>query len=582
MNVIVKNSRTEVLNALLQSRRAFIHLAVFSFFINLLMLTGPLYMLQVYDRVLTSQSVPTLVALTVLVFALYATLGILEWIRSNLFSGVASRFEDAIGDRALQASMAYSLSDSGRVSEKPVRDLRQLRRFFASPVLNAAFDSPWSPLFFLVLFILHPFFGCWAIFGAIVLIGLSLINQNTSARLLKDSEETERQSQQQAMEMVRNAEVIKALGMGSHVQRRWKGAFDRSDRSMFLAGRRLSGFTSATKVFRLFLQSAILGIGAWLVIRGGGGTSTPGEMIAASILMGRAIAPIEQVVGQWRSIVSAHDAWQSLQKFLQKTPEDAEMMELPPITGRLSVENAFAACPGSNKPTLKALNFSLKPGDVLGVLGPSAAGKSTLARILTGIWPTSSGAIRLDGADIRTFEQERLGKQIGYLPQQVDLLSGTIRENIARFDTDAPPEAVIEAAQTAACHELILRLPDGYGTEIGQAGAYLSAGQRQRIGLARALFGSPRFVVLDEPNSNLDGPGEDALQRAIGRLKEQIATTILVAHRPNTIVQCNKLLVLDGGEIKAFGPRDEVLARIMPKTPASNVTTMRSRSETNV
>jgi PrtD family type I secretion system ABC transporter len=576
------NSKHELVEALKSARGEFVHLGAFSFFVNLLMLTGPLYMLQVYDRVLASQSVPTLTALTLLALILYATMGGLEWVRSNLFNGFASRFEDLLGDRAANASLELSLSDAGRASDKPLRDLRQLRRFFSSPVLNAVFDAPWSPLFFVVLFMMHPFFGVWAVFGALVLAGLSVLNQKTSAHLLKESEERERAAQQRALEMVQNAEVITALGMQENVKQRWREAFDGSDDNLLRSGRRLAGFTAATKTFRLFLQSAILGIGAWLIIASRGGASSHGEMVAASILMGRAIAPIEQIVGQWRSIVFAHEAWGSLKRFLDRAVPTPEKMELPSITGRLAVEAAFAAPPGIRKPVLRGLNFQLEPGDVLGVLGPSAAGKSTLARVLTGVWPVSAGSIRLDGADIGLYGQERLGKQIGYLPQQVDLLSGTVRDNISRFDPSATAEEIIEAARLAACHELILGLPNGYDTEIGRAGAYLSAGQRQRVGLARALFRNPGFVVLDEPNSNLDSPGEEALKQAVAQLSQQKATSIIIAHRPNTVMQCNKLLVLDGGEIRLFGPRDEVLGKIMPKSGGANVTSMKPRTESHV
>ena len=563
--------KSELGTALNASKGLFLHLGAFSLFVNLLMLTGPLYMLQVYDRVLASQSVPTLVALTGLILILYGTLGVLEWVRGGLFSEAASRFEDLLGERAADAAINASLADAGASSERPVRDLRALRKFFSSPALNAVFDAPFSPMFFVVLFLLHPFFGWWAVFGVAVLVIIGLLNQRTTSRLMQETENLERTAQMHAMEMVRNAEAMDAMGMRAQVRGRWRKVFDASDTAHARSSRTLSSFTSGTKAFRLFLQSAILGLGAWLAIMG---VASHGSMIAASILMGRAIAPIEQLVGQWRSIVSARDSWESLNKFLQASPVQAESMSLPPIKGNLSVENVYAGPAGAKKPILKALNFQLQPGDVLGVLGPSAAGKSTLARLLTGVWTVMSGTIRLDGADISQMKREEFGPQIGYLPQQVDLMSGTIRDNISRFRSDATDEQVLAAAEAAGCHELILRLEDGYDTEIGMNGAYLSAGQRQRVGLARALFGGPRFVVLDEPNSNLDAPGDEALQAAIQSLKTSGVTTIIIAHRPNAIVHCNKLLVLESGEIRAFGLRDEVLSKIMPK-PA-NVRTIRA------
>ncbi|MFN7164224.1 MAG: type I secretion system permease/ATPase, partial [Hyphomonas sp.] len=538
---------SELAAALRASRGVFWHAGGFSLFVNLLMLTGPLYMLQVYDRVLASQSVPTLVALTVLVLVLYGTLGVLEWARSGLFSVAASRFEGELGARAAAAAMAHSLADPGRASDRPIRDLRQLRRFIASPVAGAVFDAPFSPLFLLVLFMLHPLFGLWAVLGAVILIVASALNERASARLTRESEDYERASALRAAEMTRNAEVLKALGMGEAVRRRWQRLFDGGDSAFARSGRILTGFTSGTKAFRLFLQSAILGIGAWLVIQG---EATPGAMIAASILMGRAIAPLEQIVGQWRAIVAARESWAALKTALAGSPAPLPQMPLPPIRGEVRLENVVAGPPGSQTPVLKGLTFTLAPGDVLGVLGPSAAGKSSLARVLTGAWPVMSGHVRLDGADIASLPSDTLGPQIGYLPQQADLLSGTVRDNIARFRDDAAPEAIIAAAQAAGCHDMILRLANGYDTEIGLGGAYLSAGQRQRIGLARALFGDPNLIILDEPNSNLDGPGEQALQAAIAAAKARRATVIIIAHRPNAIVHCTKLMVIDEGRVR--------------------------------
>jgi len=426
-------------------------------------------------------------------------------------------------------------------------------------------------LIVIVLFMLHPLFGLWAVLGAIILVATSALNERASARLTKESEELERASALRAAEMTRNAEVLKALGMGEAVRRRWKSVFDGGDTAFARSGRILSGFSSGTKAFRLFLQSAILGIGAWLVIQG---EASPGAMIASSILMGRAIGPLEQIVGQWRSIVSARESWTALKAALTRVPPPAESMPLPPIQGAVSVENAYAGPPGAQAPVLKGLTFQLVPGDVLGVLGPSAAGKSSLARILTGAWPVSSGHIRLDGADISSLPSDTLGPQIGYLPQQADLLSGSVRDNIARFREDASPEAIISAAQAAGCHDMILRLANGYDTEIGLGGAYLSAGQRQRIGLARALFGNPNLIILDEPNSNLDGPGELALQTAIAAAKARSATVLIIAHRPNAIMHCTKLMVIDDGRIREFGPAEEVLAKVLPKQ-APNVRTIR-------
>ncbi|MEN0078751.1 MAG: type I secretion system permease/ATPase [Pseudomonadota bacterium] len=544
--------------ALKASRRTFLGLAIFSFFTSLLMLTGPLYMLQVYDRVLMSHSVPTLVALTLLVAGLYLTLGVLDWCRQSLFSVAASQIEGRLAEPAMETAFRQNLGDPGRTTDQTLRDLRTVRRFISSPTLPALFDAPFAPLFFAVLFMLHWAYGLWAMAGALILVVLALVNQRVNRQAIEDAEREERVAQGQAGEILRQSEVVSALGMRRRMQARWKMAFDSSDVSMTQSGTSLGGFTSGTKAFRLLLQSGILGLGAWLSIIG---TSTPGAMIAASILMGRAIAPIEQTVNQWRSVVGARSAWRAFKDAFLERSAATDPMELPPIKGQITFENVIAAPPGVRTPVLKRVSFALKAGTVLGVIGPSASGKSTLARVAIGLWPTLGGSVRIDGADLSAFDADRLGGQLGYLPQRVDLFAGSVRENIARFDPMAEPGDIIAAAQAANCHELILRLPDGYDTEIGMSGAYLSDGQRQRVGLARALYGSPALVILDEPNSNLDSEGDTALQNAIVGLKERGASVLIIAHRPNAITHCDDLMVLSEGEVRLFGPRDEVLAQ---------------------
>lgn len=545
--------------ALAKSRRTFIGLAIFSFFTSLLMLTGPLYMLQVYDRVLMSHSIPTLLALTLLVAALYLTLGLIEWCRQSLFSIAGSAIEERLAQPTMDAAFKQNLADPGKTSDQALRDLRTVRRFISSPALPALFDAPFAPLFFAVLFMLHWAYGVWALIGAFILICIALVNQLVNRKVLEEADQSERMAQAQANELLRQAEIVSALGMAGRLQARWKGLFDSSDGAITKSGSALGGFTSTTKAIRLLMQSGILGLGAYLSIIG---TSTPGAMIAASILMGRAIAPIEQTVGQWRTVAGARSAWHALLDALSGAKQGDMPMTLPPISGRLSMEGVIAAPAGSRQPILKRLSLDIAAGEALGIIGPSASGKSTLARVLIGLWPAMAGTVRIDGADISSFPDGQLGPQIGYLPQRVDLFSGTVRENIARFDGNAPPEAIIEAARAAGCHELILRLPGGYDTEIGLAGAYLSDGQRQRIGLARALFGNPALVVLDEPNSNLDSEGDAALQSAIKGLKERGATVIIIAHRPNAITHCDRLLVMKDGEIGLLGPRDEVLSKL--------------------
>jgi PrtD family type I secretion system ABC transporter len=567
-----RNSRNRANEAIAASRKAFIGLGVFSLFINLLMLTGPLYMLQVYDRVLASSSIPTLVALTLLVAVLYLTLGLLDWCRSSLFSVVASNIEGRLSEPAITTSFQQNLSQPGRTTDRSLRDLRTVRRFIGSPALPALFDAPFSPLFFVVLFMMHAFYGIWALVGAGVLVTLALINQAINRKALREAEMQEQQANQSAGELLRHSEVISALGMKDRLVRRWRKQFDDSDTALTQTGESLGGFSAATKAFRLLLQSGILGLGAWLSIEQ---LSTPGAMIAASILMGRAIAPIEQIVGQWRNVSQARQSWTSLTEAIAGLGDDTQPMELPPLRGRVDFENVTAAPPGVKTPVLRQIALSLNAGDCLGIIGPSASGKSTFARILLGIWQPMAGVVRLDGADVNTIPRERLGPQVGYMPQQVDLFAGSVRDNIARFDPGASAEAVVAAAQAAGCHELILSLPDGYETDIGENGAFLSAGQRQRVGLARALFGDPALVVLDEPNSNLDGEGDTALQKAISGLKQRGATVVIIAHRPNAIAHCNRLIVLDQGRIRLEGPRDEVLAKLQPASPQSRVAPIR-------
>ena len=547
--------------ALADMRRVFIGVAAFSLFTSMLMLTGPLYMLQVYDRVLASSSVHTLVALTVLILVLYAGFAILDWVRNGILSRVGSRFEDILGDRTLIATIKGRLEDPGRSSDKPIRDLRTLRRFLGSPAVTAMFDAPFSIMFLLIIFLIHWGYGLLTLGGGIILVGIAFLNQSLSSKSVRESEVLEGQAQARVMEISQNAEIIEALGLSDRVRKKWRDEFDRSDAALVASSSLLGRFSSGTKAFRLFLQSSVLGLGAYLSIIG---TSTPGEMIAASILTGRAIGPIEQLVGQWRSVSSARAAWDALGATLLGKADEAQAMELPPVRGNIQLEAVSAGPPGATKPFLQQLNFQIEAGDIVGVIGPSAAGKSSLVRILVGIWTAQIGTVRLDGADITTWPREALGPQLGYLPQQVDLFSGRIHENISRFDPEATSEAVIAAAEAAGCHDMILHLEDGYDTEIGLRGAYLSAGQRQRIGLARALYGDPAIIVLDEPNSNLDRHGEQALQHAIAGLKARGATVLMIAHRPQSIGQCNKLLMLDGGRMRAYGPRDEVLAQVAP------------------
>ena len=545
--------------ALAASRNLFVAVGFFSLFVNLLMLTGPLYMLQIYDRVLASRSVPTLVALTVLICVLFLALGLLEWIRSRLLGRIGQRLDRHLNAKTFDALMRSGLRRPGDRNDQPLRDLASLRQFLTSPGPLAVFDAPWTPVFLAVVFMMHWTLGLIALAGALLLLGIAVANEVRTRYLHREASEASILSNRLASAGLRNVEVVEAMGMAPELSRRWSAAYDQAARAQARAADRASTFTASTKTLRLFLQSAILGAGALLAINQ---IITPGMMIAASIIMGRALAPIDQVVGQWRSFVSARTARARLKGLLADNPPPAAQMSLPKAGGSVQVENLCAGPPGARKPVIKDISFALKRGETLGIIGPSAAGKSTLARALVGVWPATSGTVRLDGVDIATWDREELGPQIGYLPQDVELFAGAVSANIARFHEDADPTAIVDAARAAGVHDMILRLPAGYNTEIGEGGSHLSAGQRQRIALARALYGEPVLVVLDEPNSNLDAAGDEALSQAILTMKQQGRTVIVIAHRPSAIAAVEKLLMLDGGEARIFGPKEEVLARV--------------------
>ncbi|MEM9376398.1 MAG: type I secretion system permease/ATPase [Pseudomonadota bacterium] len=557
------------------ARSVFLALAIVSLGVNLLMLTGPLYMLQVYDRVLSSGSTPTLVALTALVAGLFAGLALLDGLRTALFARIAARFERILGPDVFRALRLRAAADPSARNDRELRDLAQFRQFLSSPALTAAYDAPFAPFYLLLLFAMHWLLGAVATIASLALVVLAIVNQAWNAKTLRDSMEAQNAANMLANEVNRNAEAVEVLGMGGDLSKRWSTLNGRASAATMASAGRLGGFAAAIKAFRLFMQSAILGAGAYLAIRG---EASPGVMIAASILMGRAVAPVEQGVGQWRAIVGAREAYRRIKKTLKAAPPVIEAMPLPAIAGHLSLERVYAGSPSANVPVLKDVSFNLTPGEALGVIGPSAAGKSTLARVLTGLWAPSSGAVRLDGAELAHWDSAQLGTQIGFLPQDVELLSGTVVENISRFAPDPNPEDVVAAARAAGAHDMILRLADGYDTHIGVGGGYLSAGQKQRVGLARALFGGPAFVVLDEPNSNLDSAGDAALSQALEVLKARGATVVVIAHRPSAVSKVDKLLVLDDGFVRMLGPRDEVLAKVLRSGETSSVVSMSSRS----
>ncbi|MBD2813899.1 type I secretion system permease/ATPase [Xenorhabdus sp. Flor] len=547
--------------------KVFWTIGLFTAFINLLMLVPSIYMLQIYDRVLPSGNEMTLLMLTLITLGMYAIIGGLEYIRSMVVIRVGSQFDMCLNQRVYTASYESNLKNGSTDAGQMLNDLSTIRQFLTGSALFAFFDAPWFPVYLGVIFLFSPYLGLLALIGALILIALAVLNQWLSQSPLAEANQLSLRSANLASTNLRNAEVIEALGMLPTLRRRWFGLHERFLNFQRIASERAVSITAITKTVRMALQSLILGLGGWLAIEG---NITPGMMIAGSILMGRALSPIEQLIQAWKSWSSARLSWQRLDKLLQAQPERESGMTLPVPKGALLLEKVFATPPGKtktaqpiekNKQVLQDINFSLEAGDVLGVIGPSASGKSTLARLLVGVWPAQEGVVRLDGADIYRWNKDELGAFIGYLPQDIELFAGTIAENIARFN-DLDPEKVIEAAQKAGVHDLVLNLEQGYDTVIGAGGMGLSGGQKQRIGLARALYGNPSLVVLDEPNSNLDDIGEKALSGAIGELREQGKTVVVITHRPALLSQTNKILLLVQGKMKLFGPSQQVMAAL--------------------
>jgi ATP-binding cassette subfamily C protein len=539
--------------------------------VNLLALTGSLYMLQVYDRVLPSRSLPTLVGLTVLMIGAYAAFGVLDLLRARAVSGLAIRLDRDLRDRVFSAVLMMPLRvDRSGAALKPIHDLDQIRSFLMGAGPVSLLDLPWLPVYLVFVFLLHPLLGITAALGALALVGFAVLTELRSRGPAEASSRIAASRQALAEAARRNAEVIQALGLGGRMTARWRD----QNEELLASQRRALGVTSGlgavSRVFRLVLQSALLGLGAYVVILG---EATAGVMIAASIMASRALAPIEGAIANWRGFILARQGFDRLSQLIPLLPQDARSLALPRPRSGIAVAELFVAPPGLQRPVLQNLSFMLKAGDGLGVIGPSASGKSTMARALCGAWKPLRGSIRLDGAALDQWDAEALGRDIGYLPQDIELFDGTVAENIARLDPKASSEAVLAAAHAAGVHEMILGLPDGYGTGIGEGGAMLSGGQRQRIALARALYGDPFLVVLDEPNSNLDAEGDAALMAAIVAVRARGGIAVIIAHRPAALSAVNKLAVLASGQLQAFGPKDEVLAKVIQP-----VETVRSKS----
>jgi len=533
---------------------------IFSIGINILMFVSPLYMLQIYDRVLSGRSEGTLITITVIAGVLLAVYGLLEMVRTRVLVRAGALFDEKIAQPAFNAVHRGILRKPEAGLVQGLRDVDTLREFLTGAGLIAFCDAPWFPVFVFAAFLLHPWYGWIAIVGSLVIWSLTLLNEVLTKRDLTKASSASIEATQHAATTFRNVEVLQAMGMLGALRSIWSGMHLRHLGWQARASDRAGTLIAGTKFFRMFLQIIILGTGGYLAIQR---EISPGGIIAGSILIGRALQPMETAVGHWKGFVAARGALKRLRALFELSGHGDHRMSLPRPEGAVSVEGVVAGAPGGKEAILRGVSFAVAPGEVLCIVGPSGAGKTTLARVLVGIWPAVAGAVRLDGSDLKQWDPQELGQHIGYLPQDVELFAGTTAQNIGRFEDDIDGPRVIAAAEMAGCHELIQHLADGYNTQIGEGGQALSGGQRQRVALARALYGNPSLVVLDEPNSNLDAAGEEALTRAIQALKTRGTTVVLITHKINILAISDKLLVMSGGAVQAYGPRDEILGQLI-------------------
>ena len=559
-----KPDQTELGRAFVQVRGGFIVVGVFSFFINLLMLVSPLYMMQVFDRVLSSGSIDTLLLLTLIVAFALMVLGGLETARGRVLSRIGAWIEEKVAGSVIRASLDRRLAGVP-IGAEVLRDLGQIRSFFGGQGIQPLFDAPWTPIFVAVIWLLHPWLGMLALASALVLFSLAVINELITRKPLKAASHVTTRAQADAETAIRNADVIQAMGLHNQVIQRWYEMSEKAFERQHVAANRGSAITGMSRFVRLFVQSAILGLGAYLAILG---DLTAGGMIAGSILLGRALAPVEQSISAWKQFIATRASLGRIRKLLGPGEAPRHQIRLPPPRGHLVVDKVTLLPPGARggeaRPLLKQVGFEVVPGSAVCIIGPSGAGKTTLCRVIAGIWRPNAGCVRLDSGDIHDWDRGDLGPHIGFLPQDVELFSASVRDNIARMApaNDDLDRKVIEAAQVAGAHDMILHLPDGYDTQVGENGMAVSAGQRQRIGLARALLDEPKLLVLDEPNANLDQEGELALLSALETMKQKGTTIVTVSHRQGLLRLADKIVVLRGGVLELFGDRDEVLARL--------------------
>ncbi|MDP1951913.1 MAG: type I secretion system permease/ATPase [Nitrosomonas sp.] len=570
-----KVPQNEIAQVLVSFKRAFRTVGVFSAVINLLMLMPAIYMLQIYDSVLSGRNEMTLLMLTLIMLGAYIFMGALEYVRSFVLIRVGAQLDMKLNKRVYNAAFEQSLKQGGGNAGQALRDLTSLRQFLTGNALFAFFDAPWFPIYLAVIFMFHPWLGFFALFGTLILVLLAYLNEKVSHKPLAEANSMAIASTTLATNNLRNAEVIEAMGMLPNLRARWYELHSKFLNLQAEASEKSGSITAISKATSVAIQSSVLGLGALLVLDD---SISPGMMIAASILFGRAVAPIQLLIGVWKQIGTTRSAYERLVELLEHNLERKPNMALPRPKGVISVENVTAMPPGVPVPVIKNLNFSIAAGEVLGIIGPSGSGKSTLARLLVGVWPAAAGKVRLDGADVFQWNKDELGPYIGYLPQDIELFGGSVKENIARFgEIDA--DKVIMAAQRAGVHEMILNMPKGYDTLLGEGGAGLSGGQKQRLGLARTMYDDPSLIVLDEPNSNLDDVGEQALLAAIIDLRNRGKTIVLITHRTSIISVTNKLLLLHDGMAKMFGPTDQVLAELTKQQKQAQQTLLTQQQE---
>jgi ATP-binding cassette subfamily C protein len=555
--------RSELGEALRACRNAFIGVGIMSCMINLLYLTGSIFMLEIYDRVLPSRSVPTLVGLVILAGGLYIAQGILDLIRGRVLVRIGTSLDEALSGRVFETVVRLPLVAGGRSEGlQPLRDLDNIRSFLSSLGPSAFFDLPWLPFYLAICFAFHVLIGATALVGALILVTLTILTEFMTRKPAREAMGLAARRNDLAAASRRNAEVLVAMGMSGRLTKRWGVANEEyltgNQRTSDVAG----GLGAIAKVMRMTLQSAVLGVGAYLVIHQ---EATAGVIIAGSILSARALAPVDLAIAHWKGFVAARQSWQRLNRLLGSLPAQGTLTRLQAPSRRLSVENVSIVPPGDQKVIVHDVSFALEAGNGLGVIGPSGSGKSSLVRALVGVWQPARGKVRLDAAALDQWSSEVLGRHVGYLPQDVELFAGTVAQNICRFDPDAISENIIAAAREAGVHEMIVKMSDGYDTQVGEQGVALSAGQAQRVALARALYGEPFLIVLDEPNSNLDTEGDEALTRAVRAARERGAIVVVVAHRPVGIEAVDMLLVLKDGRMQAFGPKDQVLGQVLQR-----------------